>query len=80
MIFVFRLLKAFQKAHDGPVGRALKVDGIVGQDTWWALDAAIGPQPGPSPEQKYSVIIHGLDLTQAEAISGNYPGSEIVKE
>ena len=73
-------VKAFQKAHDGPNGRALKVDGIVGQDTWWALDAAIGPQPGPSPEKKYSVIISGLDYTQAQAIAANYPGAEIVEE
>ena len=29
---------------------------------------------------RYSVTILGLDLTQARAIQGNYPGSVIEKE
>lgn len=35
-------VKAFQKDHDDRDGRALKVDGIVGEKTWGALDDAIG--------------------------------------
>lgn len=35
-------VKAFQKEHDDTDGRALKVDGVVGQKTWGALDDAIG--------------------------------------
>ena len=73
-----KAVKAFQKEHNGPDGKALKVDGVVGESTWWALDAAVGPQP--QPEKKYSVIISGLDYTQAQAIAANYPGSEIVEE
>jgi hypothetical protein len=75
-----KAVKAFQKDHDGPDGKALKVDGIVGQATWWALDEAMKPQPGPMPEKKYSVTIHNLDYTQAQAIANNYPGSEIKEE
>ena len=30
-------VKQFQRTHCGPDGRPLKVDGIVGTDTWWAL-------------------------------------------
>jgi len=75
-----KAVKAFQKDHDGPDGKALKVDGIVGQATWWALDEAVKQQPGPTPEKKYSVTIHDLDYTQAQAIANNYPGSEIKEE
>ena len=35
-------VKAFQKDHDDRDGKALKVDGIVGEKTWGALDDAIG--------------------------------------
>ena len=32
------------------------------------------------PAATYCVTIFGLDLTQAQAIAGNYPGSSIVEE
>ena len=35
-------VKAFQKDHDDRDGKALKIDGIVGEKTWGALDDAIG--------------------------------------
>ena len=35
-------VKAFQKDHDDREGHALKVDGIVGEKTWGALDDAVG--------------------------------------
>ena len=35
-------VKAFQKDHNDRDGKALKVDGIVGEKTWGALDDAIG--------------------------------------
>lgn len=75
-----KAVKAFQKDHDGPDGRALKVDGIVGQATWWALDEAIKPQPGPAPVQTYTVTIHGLTKEQAEQFVSAYPGSEMTPE
>ena len=34
-------VKAFQRDHDDRDGRALAVDGIVGQKTWGALDDAM---------------------------------------
>ena len=68
-----KAVREFQGDHQ------LVVDGVVGPMTWDALDKAVA-QLDPSVPVTYSVIIHGLDLTQAEAISSNYPGSEIVKE
>ena len=77
-----KAVRKFQGEHTGPDGNALKVDGIVGKNTWWALDNSVAPQPdpGPEPAKTYCVIIHGLDYTQAQAIAGNYPGSEIREE
>lgn len=51
------------------------VDGVVGIMTWNALEQAT-PVPGGS----YSVLIHGLDLSQAKALQNNYPGAEIIEE
>ena len=68
-----KAVREFQGDHQ------LVVDGVVGPMTWDALDKAVA-QLNPAEPVTYSVIIHGLDLTQAEAISGNYPGSKIVKE
>jgi len=31
-------VKYFQSTHIGPDGKFLEIDGIVGSDTWWALD------------------------------------------
>ena len=75
-----KAVKEFQKAHDGPDGRALKVDGIVGENTWWALDAAIGPQPGPEPEQKYTVTIPGVTKEQAEELCKTWSGATMTPE
>ena len=67
-------VKAFQGDHQ------LKVDGIVGNGTWSALDKAIA-QIDPDPVEKtYTVIISGLDLTQAEKIAANYPASSRIIE
>ena len=70
-----KAVREFQGDHQ------LVVDGVVGPMTWDALDKAVAQlNPAEPVSYTYSVIIHGLDHTQAEAIAGNYPGSEIVKE
>lgn len=69
-------VKAFQTDHDGPDGRALKVDGITGQDTWWAIDHA----EEPVPEDLYIVQIPDLTKYQAEELVKQYPGATMAKE
>ena len=66
-------VRAFQREH------GLIVDGVCGPMTWDALDKAVN-QSGQKPAEKtYTVMITGLDKTQAEAIAGNYPGA-LIKE
>lgn len=70
-----KAVREFQGDHQ------LVVDGVVGPMTWDALDKAVAQlNPAEPVTVTYSVIIHGLSLQQAEAMSSNYPGSEIVKE
>ena len=66
-------VKSFQSDH------RLVVDGVVGVMTWDALDKAIAQLDEKPVEKMYSVIIRGLDRTQAEAIANNYPGAEIIE-
>ena len=75
-----KAVKQFQKEHDGPDGRALTVDGVVGQETWWALDAAIGPQPEPTPVKTYTVTIPGLTYEQAEELCRQWSGATMKAE
>ena len=55
-------VKAFQGDH------GLKVDGIIGKDTWSALD-------GTEPAIRYTVTIPGLTGAQADALIKQYPNS-----
>lgn len=73
-------VKAFQKDHDGPDGRALTVDGIVGDDTWWAIDQAISPEPGPEPADLYTVTIPHVTKEQAEGLCKEWSGASMKKE
>ena len=66
-------VKSFQSDHQ------LVVDGVVGVMTWDALDKAIAQISEKPSEKVYSVIIRGLDYTQASAIANNYPGAEIIE-
>ena len=69
-----KAVKEFQRDH------GLAQDGICGPKTWTALQDAMDKLK-PKPKGKtYCVIIRGLDLTQAQAIAGNYPGAEVKEE
>ena len=72
-------VKAFQKTHTDTDGTPLKVDGIVGQATWRALDAAVGPQPEPGP-QLYTVTIKHVTQAQAEELIRTWPEAEMIPE
>ena len=67
-------VKSFQSDH------RLTVDGICGPVTWSELEKAVSSVQTPVKEERYCVIISGLDLTQARALQNNYPGSVIEKE
>lgn len=72
-----KAVKEFQRDN------GLSVDGICGPKTWAALIEAVDklkPEPKTEPAKTYSVIIRGLDLAQAQAIAGNYPGAEVKEE
>ena len=57
----------------------LKADGIVGAETWAALDAAVAPDPSPEPTL-YTVRIEHLELTQARAFCAAYPNATMTEE
>jgi len=68
-----KAVKAFQTEHDGPDGKALKIDGIVGQATWWALENA--------PERMtYTVTIKHLTSDQKDKLMKEYPGATMAPE
>lgn len=66
-------VKEFQRDH------GLNQDGVVGPLTYEALEKA-ADQIEPSKDKTYTVCIHGLDKTQAEALKNNYPGATISEE
>ena len=65
-------VKAFQKTHTDANGKQLKVDGIVGDSTWWALDNAIEPTP---TTKLYTVHIPHQNEKQCENLKVLYPDS-----
>lgn len=69
-----KAVSEFQSDHN------LIVDGVVGPMTWDALDKAIASLNEKPSEKHYTVIIRGLDQSQAEAFANNYPGAEIMEE
>ena len=76
-------VRSFQESHDGPDGWALAVDGIVGKNTWWALDQAVGQEPDPAAEPAevlYTVTVPHMSLKDAEALAALYDGAQIIKE
>lgn len=69
-----KAIKEFQRDH------GLTVDGVTGPMTWDALQKAYNSINETPKEKKYTVCIHGLDKTQAEALHNNYPGSIVTEE
>ena len=66
-------VKEFQRDH------GLNADGVVGPLTYEALEKAAADIQ-PVKEKKYTVCIHGLDKTQANALKNNYPGATVTEE
>ena len=77
-------VKAFQRTHTGVGGTKLAVDGVVGKNTWWALDNAVAPEPTPEPEppkeQLYTVTIPHVSLAQAEKLCAMWSEATMEKE
>ena len=63
----FEAVKAFQRDH------GLDADGIVGRNTWAALDSC-------EPGKKYTVTIPHLEYGRAEALINEYAGAEMTEE
>ena len=62
-------VRSFQSDH------RLTVDGIAGPATYGELEKSVNAISVKPEEATYSVTIGGLDLTQAQALVRNYPGS-----
>lgn len=62
-----KAVKAFQKDH------GLKADGIIGPDTWTALDST-------EPTVYYTVTIPHVTQKQAEGLCAQWSGAEMKKE
>lgn len=66
-----KAVKEFQEDHK------LTVDGVVGRDTWEALDKATATKP---VVRLYTVHIPHLDKEQAEKLVKDYPGAYKIEE
>ena len=62
-----KAVRAFQKDH------GLTVDGVIGKNTWAALDAV-------EPAVQYTVTIPHLSKSQADALCQQYPGATMIEE
>ena len=63
--------RAFQRDE------GLSVDGIIGRNTWLALDKSISDPDGKQPESPatFTVIVRGVDAATATYLLETYPGS-----
>ena len=67
-----KAVKRFQQENVDENGNPLKVDGVIGQDTWWALDQTDIPL--------FTVTIPHLSKHHAEALVTNYYGAYMTPE
>ena len=69
-----KAVKAFQKAHN------LTQDGVVGKNTWAALEQAVNAQQTAPKVTYYTVTIPHLTEEEANAVIGKYQNAQKVKE
>lgn len=67
-----KAVKRFQQENVAQDGKALVVDGVINQDTWWALDQTNLPL--------FTVTIPHLSKHHAEALVTNYSGATMTEE
>ena len=65
-----KAVRAFQKAHN------LSVDGVVGKNTWAALEAAINALQEAPAVVYYDVTIPHLTASEADAVIAKYPNAK----
>ena len=75
-------VKDFQRTHKDASGKQLAADGVVGTNTWWALDHAVDeqPEPEPEPEKLYTVSIAHLPKAKADEVVKEYPWATVTEE
>jgi len=69
-----KAVKNFQRDH------RLNVDGVCGPMTWDALNKAVAQIDSAPKDKTYTVCIHHLDKTQADAMQRSYPGCVVTEE
>ena len=69
-----KAVKTFQEDH------RLTVDGVCGPMTWDELDKCMAKLNEKPKEKQYTVCIHHLDKTQADAMARSYPGCVVTEE
>ena len=69
-----KAVREFQRDHN------LVQDGVAGPMTWNAIETAVQSISEAPKIQLYTVSIHHLDKTQAEAMRNNYPGCTVTEE
>ena len=65
-------VKEFQRTHKDENGKALVVDGVVGQKTWTALEKAVASAETAPPVIYYTVTVAHLTESQSDALMKEY--------
>ena len=65
-------VKEFQRTHKDENGKALTVDGIVGEKTWKALEKAVNASETAPPVVYYSVTVTHLTESESDALMKEY--------